>query len=144
MRYYHSSFNLVVSPSTEVTRITLFQKVQTHFLHLVRLEAFSSHLKIQCNSHKIIFFCSYTGPNHLSALVFAAISIDTVEPSIVINSPALYQSINFTPHKALNISLSVLLKIATSLSFRGHVCFHIVWQKVHSSDKLFPLVVILR
>ena len=47
-------------------------------------------------------------PNQLSVFAFAAISIDTVKPSIVINSPVLFLSINFTPQMSLNVALSVL------------------------------------
>ena len=59
--------------------------------------------------------------NHLCAFVFADISVDTVRPSIVINLQVFFLSINFTSHMMLNIAFSVLLKIATSLSFRHYV-----------------------
>ena len=78
-------------------------------------------LKIESCSHRIIFFCSQH--KHLSAFVFAAISIDTVKSSIVIKSLVFFfvHYISFTPHMAFNIALPALLKIVTSLSFRYHI-----------------------
>ena len=79
--------------------------------------------------------------DHLSAFAFAAISIDTIKPSIVINSLVFFLFIYFTSHMALNIDLSILLKIATSLSFRRHVALPYSMAECTNSDKLFPSVV---
>ena len=62
-----------------------------------------------------------TWPYHLTAFAFAIISNDSTKPNISINSFVIFLSINLTPHMALNIALSVLLKIATSPSVRHHV-----------------------
>ena len=84
----------------------------------------------------------YSCPNHLSAFAIAAISIDEVKPSTVTSSWMFFLSVSFIPHIALNLALSVFLKIATSLLFNIQAqCFSTIlaWVNVHSSNKLFRL-----
>ena len=73
----------------------------------------SYHIKVQCYPQRIILLPlthAQTIAVHLPLLSFP---IGAVKPSIAINSLIFLLFINFTPHMALNIALSVLLKIAT-------------------------------
>ena len=60
-------------------------------------------------------------PYHVTPFVFAIQSNVFFKPNISISSSVFFLSTNFTPHIDLTMALSVLLKIAISLSLKHHV-----------------------
>ena len=77
-----------------------------------------------------------TCPCHNTPFIFAVLSNISSKPSIFINSSLFFLSTNFTAHIDLGMALSVLSKIAISISLKHHL--HIIWKWWrYSSARLF-------
>ena len=69
-------------------------------------------------------FLLITCPYHLTPFAFAILFNVSFKPNVSTSSSVFFLSTNFTPYIDLTMALSVLFKIAISLSHKNHV-FHI-------------------
>ena len=114
------SLHLVRSAASSIFHPTFFTLSSTCLFHVI-----FGRPRFRCPFTSIIIafsilssFLLITCPYHLTSFAFAILSNVFFKPYISISSSVLFLSTNFTPHIDLTMALSVLLKIAISLSLK--------------------------
>jgi len=81
----------------------------------------SVYFEVQRPFQNLIVIFLKTCPYHHTPIAHACLSTVSCKSNIPISSSVLIRSIRLTPHIALTILLSVLLKIAISFSLKHHI-----------------------